>query len=68
MKKRKSYSKHELRRELESTRMVVSMLSQRLLTLEKVFQLYVEMNKNEKKFEKFLDATKKEKEKENPEV
>ena len=68
MKKRKSYSKHDLRREIESTRIVVSMLSQRLLTLEKVFQLYVEMNKHEKKFEKFLDATKKEKEKENPEV
>ena len=62
MKKKKTYSKHDLRRELESTRIVVSMLSQRLLTLEKVFQLYVEMNKHEKKFEKFLDATKKEKE------
>ena len=64
MKKKKTYSKHDLRRELENTRIVVSMLSQRLLTLEKVFQLYVEMNKNEKKFEKFLDANKKEKEKE----
>ena len=63
MKKKKSYSKHDLKRQLGSTRIVVSMLSERLLTLEKVFQLYVEMIKHEKKFEKFLDATKKEKEK-----
>ena len=56
MKKKKSYSKHDLRRELKNTRIVVSMLSERLLNLEKVFQLYVEMKKDEKKFEKFLDA------------
>ena len=49
MKKKKSYSKHDLRRELKNTRIVVS-------NLEKVFQLYVEMKKDEKKFEKFLDA------------
>ena len=63
MKKKKVYSKHDLRRELESTRIIVSMLSQRLLNLEKVLQLYIEMNKDDKKFEKFLDATAKEKEK-----
>ena len=56
MKKKKSYSKHDLRRELKNTRIVVSMLSERLLNLEKVFQLYVEMKKDEKKFENFLDA------------
>ena len=63
MKNKKVYSKHDLRRELESTRIIVSMLSQRLLNLEKVLQLYVEMKKDNKKFEKFLDATAKEKEK-----
>ena len=62
MKNKKVYSKHDLRRELESTRIIVSMLSQRLLNLEKVLQLYVEMNKHDKKFEKFLDAKSKEKE------
>jgi hypothetical protein len=40
------------------------MLSERFLNLEKVLQLYIEMNKHEKKFEKFLDAKSKEKEKE----
>ena len=63
MKNKKVYSKHDLKREVQNTRIVVSMLSQRLLNLEKVLQLYVEMNKDNKKFEKFLDATRKEKEK-----
>ena len=64
MKNKKVYSKHDLKREVQNTRIVVSMLSQRLLNLEKVLQLYVEMNKDNKKFEKFLDAATKEKEKE----
>ena len=64
MKKKKVYSKHDLKREVQNTRIVVSMLSERFLNLEKVLQLYIEMNKHEKKFEKFLDAAKsKEKEK-----
>ena len=62
MKNKKVYSKHDLKREVQNTRIVVSMLSQRLLNLEKVLQLYVEMNKDNKKFEKFLDAKSKEKE------
>ena len=64
MKNKKVYSKHDLKREVQNTRVIVSMLSERLLNLEKVLQLYVEMNKDNKKFEKFLDATRKEKEKE----
>tara|TARA_R100001086_G_C11794033_1_gene247061 strand:+ start:841 stop:1038 length:198 start_codon:yes stop_codon:yes gene_type:complete len=64
MKKKKVYSKHDLKREVQNTRIVVSMLSERFLNLEKVLQLYIEMNKDDKKFEKFLDATRKEKEKE----
>ena len=63
MKKKKVYSKHDLKREVQNTRIVVSMMSERLLNLEKVLQLYIEMNKDDKKFEKFLDATRKEKEK-----
>jgi hypothetical protein len=39
------------------------MLSERFLNLEKVLQLYIEMNKHEKKFEKFLDGKSKEKDK-----
>ena len=62
MKKKKVYSKHDLKREVQNTRIVVSMLSERFLNLEKVLQLYVEMNKHDKKFEKFLDAKSKEKE------
>ena len=61
-KKKTSYSKHDLRRAMENTRTIVSMLSQRLFNLEKVVQLYVEMNKDDKKFEKFLDGKSKEKE------
>ena len=54
-KKKTSYSKHDLRRGMQYTNSIVSMLSERLFNLEKVFQLYVEMNKDDKKFEKFLD-------------
>jgi len=63
LKKKKVYSKHDLKREVQNTRIVVSMLSERFLNLEKVLQLYIEMNKHDKKFEKFLDAKSKEKEK-----
>ena len=64
MAKRKvAYSKHDLRRAMENTRTIVSMLSQRLFNLERVVQLYVEMNKDDKKFEKFLDGKLKEKDK-----
>ena len=62
-KRKASYSKHDLRRAMENTRTIVSMLSQRLFNLEKVVQLYVEMNKDDKKFEKFLDGKSKEKDK-----
>ena len=62
LKKKKTYSKHDLKREVQNTRIVVSMLSQRFLNLEKVLQLYIEMNKHDKKFEKFLDGKSKEKE------
>ena len=62
-KRKASYSKHDLRRAMENTRTIVSMLSQRLFNLERVVQLYVEMNKDDKKFEKFLDGKSKEKDK-----
>jgi hypothetical protein len=58
MKKKKKFSTNDLKREVKNIGIFLSMLSQRLLNLEKLFQLYVEMNKHEKKFEKFLDAKK----------
>ena len=61
-KKKISYSKHDLRRGIQYTNSIVSMLSERLFNLEKVFQLYVEMNKDDKKFEKFLDGKSRKKE------
>ena len=60
--KKTSYSKHDLRRGMQYTNSIVSMLSERLFNLEKVFQLYVEMNKDDKKFEKFLDGKSRKKE------
>jgi len=62
VKKKTSYSKHDLRRGIQYTNSIVSMLSERLFNLEKVFQLYVEMNKDDKKFEKFLDGKSRKKE------
>ena len=61
-KKKTSYSKHDLRRGMQYTNSIVSMLSERLFNLERVFQLYVEMNKDDKKFEKFLDGKSRKKE------
>ena len=60
-KKKTSYSKHDLRRGMQYTNSIISMLSERLFNLERVVQLYVEMNKDDKKFEKFLDGKSKEK-------
>ena len=61
-KKKTSYSKHDLRRGIQYTNSIVSMLSERLFNLERVVQLYVEMNKDDKKFEKFLDGKSRKKE------
>ena len=56
MKKKKTYSKHDLRRSIEDIEKAVYFVSERLRRFEVVFNDYIEMNKHEDKLKKFLDG------------
>jgi len=56
MKKKKTYSKHGLRRSIEEISMTTQFIIQRLRTLETLFNDYIEMEGNEDKFKEFLDG------------
>jgi|TARA_R110002020_G_scaffold297781_1_gene513539 hypothetical protein len=56
MKKKKTYSKHDLRRSIEEISMTTQFIIQRLRTLETLFNDYIEMEDNEDKFKEFLDG------------
>jgi hypothetical protein len=56
MKKKKTYSKHDLRRSIEEMSMTTQFIIQRLRTLETLFNDYIEMEDNEDKFKEFLDG------------
>ena len=56
MKKKKTYSKHDLRRSIEELSMTTQFIIQRLRTLETLFNDYIEMEDNEDKFKEFLDG------------
>jgi len=56
MKKKKTYSKHDLRRSIEEISMTTQFFIQRLRTLETLFNDYIEMEDNEDKFKEFLDG------------
>ena len=56
MKKKKTYSKHDLRRSIEDIEKAVYFMSERMRRFEVVFNDYVEMEDNEDKFKKFLDG------------
>ena len=55
MKKKKTYSKHDLRRRIEDIDMTLYFIADRLKKLEIVFNDFVEMTKQSKKLEKYLD-------------
>jgi len=56
MKKKKTYSKHDLRRSIEELSMTTQFIIQRVRTLETLFNDYIEMEDNEDKFKEFLDG------------
>ena len=56
MKKKKTYSKHDLRRSIEDIEKAIYFMSERMRRFEVVFNDYVEMKKNEDKFKEFLDG------------
>ena len=55
MKKKKTYSKHDLRRRIEDIDMALYYITDRLKKIEIVFNDFVEMTKQTKKLEKYLD-------------
>ena len=61
MKKKKTYSKHDLRRRIEDIDMTLYFIADRLKKLEVVFNDFVEMTKQSKKLEKYLDKKYKQK-------
>ena len=56
MKKKRAYSKHDLRRRIEDIDRTVYFLIDRIQKLEVVFNDFVEMTKQSKKLEKYLDG------------
>jgi hypothetical protein len=56
MKKKRTYSKHDLRRRIEDIDRTVYFLIDRIQKLEVVFNDFVEMTKQSKKLEKYLDG------------
>jgi len=55
MKKRNTYTKHDLRRSIQDLYMKTQILMQRLTTFETLFNEYIAMEDNESKFREFLD-------------
>ena len=56
MKKKRTYSKHDLRRSIEDIEKSIYFISERVRMFETVFNDYIEMQKNEDKFKEFLDG------------
>jgi|TARA_R100000750_G_C2345349_1_gene96048 hypothetical protein len=60
LKRRSTLTKHDLKRAIVDNKTMIFSLVERLLNLEKVFELYVEMNKDSKGFEDYLKEKKNE--------
>tara|TARA_R110000744_G_scaffold26723_2_gene65502 strand:+ start:474 stop:674 length:201 start_codon:yes stop_codon:yes gene_type:complete len=56
MKQKKTYSKHDLRRKIESIEKTIYFIANRLQTFETIFNDFVDMTKQDKKLEKYLDG------------
>tara|TARA_R100000808_G_C2092289_1_gene112235 strand:+ start:647 stop:847 length:201 start_codon:yes stop_codon:yes gene_type:complete len=56
MKKKNSYTKHDIRRGIKNLEDSILWMSQRIRTFETVFNDYIEMQENEDKFKDFLDG------------
>ena len=56
MKQRKSLTKHDLRRSIEELQKAVYWITERIGRFETVFNDFVEMTKQSKKLEKYLDG------------
>ena len=64
MKQKKTYSKHDLRRNIEDVTKSVYFIAERLRRIETVFNDFIEMQKLEDKFTEYLDGKYKQSEEE----
>ena len=60
MKKKNTVTKHDIRRAVSDNLSGLNYTMQRLSNLENILNFYIEMKKDEKKFNKFLDKKAKE--------
>lgn len=51
---KKSITKNDLIRSLKESHVFISQIAERLVNLEKVFEVYIEMNEDEDKFSDFI--------------
>ena len=56
MKNKKTYSKHDLRRNIEDVTKSVYFIAERLRRIETVFNDFIEMQKLDDKFTEYLDG------------
>jgi len=56
MKKKNSYTKHDIRRSIENVQDGLSFVISRLRIFETLFNDYIEMQDNEEIFKEFLDG------------
>jgi len=64
MKKKKTYTKHDLRRSIENLEKSIYWIGQRVRRFETVFNDYIEMQDNEEDFKEYLDEKYKQSEEE----
>jgi|TARA_Y100000310_G_scaffold108506_1_gene106914 hypothetical protein len=58
VKRKKTITKHDLKRGVIGNRQMMESLLDRITNLEYIMMYYIEMKKDQKKFEKFLDKKK----------
>tara|TARA_R110001583_G_scaffold141469_1_gene293653 strand:- start:227 stop:427 length:201 start_codon:yes stop_codon:yes gene_type:complete len=56
MKQKNTYTKHDLRRKIEDMEKTIYFIANRLQTFETIFNDFVDMTKQDKKLEKYLDG------------
>ena len=56
MKKKNTYTKHDVRRSINNLQSAVNFIAHRVRTFETLFNDYIEMQENEDKFKEFLDG------------
>lgn len=56
MKQKNTYTKHDLRRKIEDMEKTIYFIANRLQTFETIFNDFVDMTKQDKKLEKYLNG------------